>query len=91
VKTDGPMYSSPAVCEETVYAASWDRRIYAVGATSGERVGSFATNGPIVSSPAVRNGVLYVGSGDGVLYALNVPCGAPPASAAGAHQAGAGS
>jgi eukaryotic-like serine/threonine-protein kinase len=58
---------------------AWLRRddgsLYAVDATSGAELWSYATGGAIQSSPAVANGYLYCGSGDGSLYAFTVPAG----------------
>jgi outer membrane protein assembly factor BamB len=70
------VYSSPAVSNGVVYAASWDYKIYALNANTGSElwsynIGSYASD----SSPAVANGVVYVGSEDGYVYALKASNG----------------
>ena len=68
--------SSPAVVNGVVYIGSNDDNVYALNATTGAKLWSFATGGPVTSSPAVVNGVVYIGSSDRNLYALNANTGA---------------
>ena len=49
---------------------SQDDKVYALNATTGAPVWSYATKNLVQSSPAVANGVLYVGSNDGKVYAF---------------------
>jgi outer membrane protein assembly factor BamB len=49
--------------------------VYALNASTGVLLWSYATGAPVESSPAVANGVVYVGSGDYNLYALNASTG----------------
>jgi outer membrane protein assembly factor BamB len=58
-------------CE--VYVGSYDSNVYALNASTGALLWSFATGGNVISSPAVVNGVVYVGSGDHTLYAFGLP------------------
>ena len=74
-ETDGPVGSSPAVVEGTVYIGSGgrgseDRHVYAIDTESGEKQWRFQTDGPVYSSPAVVEGTVYVGSTDDHVYAL---------------------
>lgn len=69
--TGFPVYSSPAVVDGTVYVGSWDGKVYALDARTGEEVWTFDTGTAISSSPAVHHGVVFVGAGDGMVYALN--------------------
>ena len=61
-KTNGDVWSSPAVADGIVYVGSFDRYLYAVNATDGSKVWSFKTGGTIFTSPAVANNVVYIGS-----------------------------
>jgi uncharacterized repeat protein (TIGR01451 family) len=71
-----PLLSSPAVVNGVIYFASLDGPIFALDASTGAKLWSFATGGDVISSPAVANGVVYIGSRDGNLYALNASTGA---------------
>jgi len=68
--------SSPAVVNGVVYVGSNDHNVYALNASTGAKLWSFATGNIVRSSPAVANGVVYVGSGDDNVYALNATTGA---------------
>ena len=70
------MVSSPAVANGVVYVGSDDDNVYALNASTGAKLWSYATGGAVYSSPAVANGVVYVGSDDGNVYALNASTGA---------------
>ena len=49
----------------TVYVTSYDKRIYAIEAATGNLRWGFETQGYIDSAPGVgRNGYVYFGSGD---------------------------
>jgi outer membrane protein assembly factor BamB len=70
------LLSSPAVVNGVVYYGSDDGNVYALNASTGAKLWSFATRNKVESSPAVVNGVVYVGSEDGNVYALNASTGA---------------
>ena len=74
-KTNGDVWSSPAVADGIVYVGSFDRYLYAVNATDGSKVWSFKTGGTIFTSPAVANNVVYIGSDDHNIYALDAQSG----------------
>jgi len=67
--------SSPAVVNGVVYFGSDDGNVYALNASTGTKLWSFATGNPVDSSPAVANGVVYIIGGINV-YALNAGTGA---------------
>jgi len=67
---DFNVLSSPAVVGGVVYIGSGDTNVYALNATSGNKLWNYTTGGAVYSSPAVVNGVVYVGSSDGYIYAL---------------------
>ena len=84
--TGGPLVSSPAIVNGTVYVGSWDGYEYAFNATTGAlkwKTLTGITHDPpchppdigITSSAAVVNGVVYVGGGDAYWYALNATDG----------------
>jgi outer membrane protein assembly factor BamB len=74
--SDFVLESSPAVANGVVYVGSVEGIVYALNASTGAKLWTFATGGDVESSPAVANGVVYVGSDDGNLYALNASSGA---------------
>jgi outer membrane protein assembly factor BamB len=65
--------SSPAVANGVVYFGC-SNSLYALNASTGAKLWSFATGGAVTSSPAVANGVIYFSSDN--LYALNATTGA---------------
>jgi len=67
--------SRPAVASNVVYLGSWDGKLYALNASNGSYIWSFATGGEIDSSPTISGGLVYVGSHDGKVYALNASTG----------------
>ncbi|MFC2071902.1 PQQ-binding-like beta-propeller repeat protein [Chloroflexota bacterium] len=73
--TGGPIHSSPAVVDGTVYIGSEDHKLYAVDATTGDKRWEYETGSWVESSPAIVNGVVYIGSNDGRLYALSADSG----------------
>jgi eukaryotic-like serine/threonine-protein kinase len=69
-KTNGPVWSSPAVAGQIVYCGSNDGNMIALDKTSGTERWRFKTNDKIFSSPVVSDGMIYFGSDDGTMYAL---------------------
>jgi outer membrane protein assembly factor BamB len=84
-------WSSPAVVDGVVYIGEsgyytelnghridrvlWGG-VFALNASSGDKLWNYGINGFVESSPAVVNGVVYVGSSDNHVYALNATNGA---------------
>jgi len=58
------------VVDTTIYVGSDDGRLYAVDATTGEKLWDILTGGKVTSSPAVADGIVYIGSHDGNVYAI---------------------
>ena len=75
VQTGGPVQSTPAVANGTVYVGSGDGHLYAVDARTGAERWRFATGHAISSSPGVSAGLVYVGSRDGAYYAVDAGTG----------------
>lgn len=62
---------------ETVYVGSYDKRLYAIDATTGLKKWESMTKSPIHSSPTVASGGVYVSSlNEKSLYAFDATTGA---------------
>ena len=70
-KTDGPVWSAPAVADGTVYFGSYDGNVYALNTADGKEVWRFKTGGAVIGRPTVEGPYLYVPSDDGILYKLS--------------------
>jgi len=70
-KTNGKVFSSPAVLHGTAIIGSADNNLYAVNVKTGKQDWKFVTAGSIHSSPAVAGNTIYVGSMDGYFYAVD--------------------
>jgi len=69
--TEMPLGHSPTVVDGVVYVGSFDRRVHAVSATTGQRLWVSPTAGAGFSvNPVVANGLVYAGSRDGYFYAF---------------------
>jgi outer membrane protein assembly factor BamB len=66
--------TQPAVVNGVVYFGGTDS-LYAVQATNGSTLWTYATGGYVFSSPAVANGVVYFGSWDHNVYAVDASTG----------------
>ena len=53
-----------------MYVSSFDNKMYALNAQTGDFLWSYQTGGNVYSSPAVVDGVAYFGSYDGNVYAV---------------------
>ena len=74
-ETGGPIRSSPALANGTIYIGSRDFSLYALDAETGEKKWEFQAESRIESSPTVVNGLVYVGSNAGRLYAIDALTG----------------
>lgn len=70
-KTDGDIFSSPAVAESLVYIGSNDYFMYAVDQATGQLRWKFETGGAVHSSPIAVGDKLFFGSYDGNFYVLD--------------------
>lgn len=64
------------VGSDDYYPGTDNNKVYALNASTGTLLWSFAAGGRVWSSPAVANGVVYVGGWDAKLLALNASTGA---------------
>lgn len=71
-KTDygTPIWSSPAVTDDVVYAGDFDGGINALDRATGAKLWSFRTKSMVLSSPVVAGDLVIAGSSDGGVYAL---------------------
>lgn len=74
-KTEGAIFSSPAIANGVIFVGSSDSYFYAVDQKTGQQKWKFKTTGPVNSSPAVANGIVYFTSFDGGFYALDAETG----------------
>jgi outer membrane protein assembly factor BamB len=70
-KSGGPVWSSPAAADNTVYFGSNDGNIYALSEGAGKLVWQHKTGGAVMGRPTLDNQYLYALSEDGNLYKLN--------------------
>src|SRR5581483_3256984 len=74
-KTEGQIYSTPALVDGILYFGSNDHNLYAVDASTGTQKWKFKTDARVTSSPAVANGIVFFESYDGNLYAVDAATG----------------
>lgn len=74
-KTNGKIFSSPAISNGVAYIGSGDNNLYAVSITTGKLLWQFGTGGAVHSSPSVNNGRVCFGSFDGYYYSLDARTG----------------
>jgi eukaryotic-like serine/threonine-protein kinase len=70
-KTEGRIYSTPAIVKNTIYFGSTDHNFYAVDIAAGTLKWKFTSGSGITSSSAVEDGRVYFGSYDGNFYCLD--------------------
>jgi outer membrane protein assembly factor BamB len=61
---------SPTVASVVVYIGSKDNNVYALNASTGNKIWSYITGNQIESTPSIANGILYIGSNDNKVYAF---------------------
>jgi outer membrane protein assembly factor BamB len=71
----GAFETSPLVIGKTLYAGSWDHKLYAVNIYTGKARWTFTADHEINSSPAFSGGRIYFGTDGGSVYALNARTG----------------
>jgi outer membrane protein assembly factor BamB len=71
----GAFETSPLVIGKTLYAGSWDHKLYAINIYTGKARWTFTADHEVNSSPAYANGKIYFGTDGGSVYALNARTG----------------
>ena len=69
------IYSTPAVANDIVYVAEKAHNLYALDATSGEVIWSYATGSAVYSSPVVKDRTVFIGGYDRTIHALDAKTG----------------
>lgn len=72
-RTGGKVYSTPAVADDYVVAASTDGSVYCL--RDGKVVWKFATLKPDVAAPVIAGGKVYIGGSDGHFRAIELATG----------------
>src|SRR5579859_105574 len=67
--------SSPIVVNGVVYIGSYDKKVYAIDASTGQQKWAFTTGGSLLQTLTVVNGIVYAGSYDHKVYALDASTG----------------
>lgn len=75
-KTDGKIFSTPAVGKGIVVVGSSDNNIYALDLHTGQKRWSCRCNKSVLGSPVIMGGVVYIGASDNCFRALNLRTGA---------------
>jgi outer membrane protein assembly factor BamB len=75
--TKDTLWASPCLDGDTLYVASYDKRLFAIDINNGQPKWEepFTTEGPIVAEPVCNNGIVYIGSLDRGIYAINQESG----------------
>ena len=74
-RTDGKIWSTPAVQNSIAYFGSHDQSVYAIDLRDGSLLWSYRTGGAIVGNPLLFAGKVFIGSFDRKLYALDADDG----------------
>ncbi len=69
-RTVSIVWSSPIICNNTIYIGSQEGVLYAFDLYTGKKLNSFQASGKIFSSPIIEDGLLYFGTDNGRMYAL---------------------
>lgn len=74
-RTNGRIYSTPAISGNIVLFGSGDSCFYAVNKSNGMEIWRFRTEGPVHSDAAINGSSVIFGSADGNLYSLEIATG----------------
>lgn len=76
-RTEGIVWSSPAIAGSTLYVGDGSGLLHALDARTGEKRWSYRLGSGIFSSPVPLDDMVVVGSNDGALYAIGASQGGP--------------
>jgi outer membrane protein assembly factor BamB len=71
----GAFETSPLVIGKTLYAGSWDHKLYAINIYTGKARWTFRADSEVNSSPAYSSGKIYFGTDGGSVYAIDARTG----------------
>jgi outer membrane protein assembly factor BamB len=71
----GAFETTPLVIGKTLYAGSWDHKLYAINIYTGKPRWTFTADHEINSSPTYSAGKVYFGTDGGSVYAINARTG----------------
>lgn len=74
-KTEGKIFSTPAIWEELVIIGSTDSYIYAFNVKTGKPIWRYKCRKSVLGSPAIYKGIAYIGASDGSFRALRAKTG----------------
>ena len=74
-KSQGKIFSSPAISNGIAYIGSADYNLYAVDIKTGKLLWKFTTGGAVHSSAAINGSTVCFGSFDGYYYCLDAKAG----------------
>lgn len=74
-KTQGKIYSTPAVSSGVVVVGSTDNNIYAVSSKTGNLLWTVKANKAVLGSPVIYKGKVYIGASDGIFRCLDLKTG----------------
>ena len=73
--TTGGYVNDPAVVNGVVYIGSYDYKVYALNAKTGNLIWNYTTGGYVDTAPTVANGVVFINSNDNKTYAVDAASG----------------
>ncbi len=74
-KTDGKIFSTPAIESDIAVVGSTDGFIYAFNVKSGSLIWKYKCDKSVLGSPAIYGGNIYIGASDGIFRAINLRSG----------------
>ena len=74
-KTDGKVFSTPAVSGNTVVVGSTDNHVYALDLDGGSLKWKYRCGKSVLGSPTIFGGIVYIGASDNCFRALDLKTG----------------
>lgn len=76
-QTAGKIYSTPTICEKTVWVSSTDKNLYGLALKDGKLLFTLPNNQSVVASPACDKNIVLLPGTDGSCHAWNRKNGKP--------------
>lgn len=71
----GPIYSTPAICNNVAVFGAIDGVIYGVNIKTGKIIWQVVTGNPVLASPLIASNKVYIGGGSKTFYCINASTG----------------